>query len=591
MSADGRFVAFDSAASNLVANDTNACWDVFIRDRLSGTTERLTVSSAGEQGNGPSSAPAISADGRYVAFASDASDLAPGDTNGVSDIFVRDRLDATTERVSVSTAGEQANGSCNRPSVSADGVLLAFDSAASNLVPGDTNGALDVFVRYRATGETVRVSVTSDGTEGNHHSCCPVLSGNGRYVLFDSIATNLSDEPGAGLFTRDLQTGGTRPVPPSGGWLNAYRGGSISFDGLVIAFTAEYLEECDHAYCYWGVVRVWDARTGEFHLAGCRVNRDPSVSSDGRFVASAACTPSQIVLYDPFPPLLSDLAINAGADWTDSRAATLSYTCGAHCTQVQFCNKGEDWSAWEACTGTKAWTLSPGAGVKRVEAQCKDAVGSLSPVVADTICLSTFADVTCSNPALLYVEALARAGITIGCSGNPPLYCPYNNITRAQVAVFLCRAAGKGPLDRATPTFCDVPKTSPYYGWIERLADADSWGGNPPTIGCLWFPCRKFCPFTAVLRDEMAAFLVRATGKTPMPSCSRVFYDVSPGSWACPYIERMADPASWPGGQAVTSGCLCPSGYPQGSKCYCPKSAVTRGQMAVFLVRAFGIPL
>jgi hypothetical protein len=229
--------------------------------------------------------------------------------------------------------------------------------------------------------------------------------------------------------------------------------------------------------------------------------------------------------------------------------------------------------------------------VKKVYAQCGDGSGWLSAEKSDTIGLATFIDVWCGDVLGPYVEALVRAAITAGCSGNPPMYCPYSNITRAQMAVFLCRAAGKEPLDRPTPTFCDVPKTHPYYGWIERLADAASWGGNPPTIGCLWFPCKKFCPSTAVLRDEMAAFLVRATGKTPMPSCSGILADVWSGSWACPYIERLTDAASWAGGVTVTSGCACPSGYPPGAKCYCPKSVVTRGQMAVFLVRAFGIPM
>jgi beta propeller repeat protein len=184
-----------------------------------------------------------------------------------------------------------------------------------------------------------------------------------------------------------------------------------------------------------------------------------------------------------------------------------------------------------------------------------------------------------------YVEALWRRGVTRGCSDAPPLYCPYQNVSRAQMAVFLCKAAGKGALNRETPTFCDVPKTDPSYAWIERLADSASWGGNPPTIGCTWFPCKKFCPSSPVLRDEMAAFLVRATGKLPMPSCSGVFADVWAGGWACPYVERLTDPASW-GGAAVTSGCA--QGPP---RFYCPKLNVTRGQMAVFLVRAFSIPL
>ena len=197
---------------------------------------------------------------------------------------------------------------------------------------------------------------------------------------------------------------------------------------------------------------------------------------------------------------------------------------------------------------------------------------------------TTFDDVAKAESIWRYVEALVARGITSGCSTSPPLYCPSANITRAQIAVLLCRAAGKGPLDKPTPTFCDVPKTNPYYGWIERLADPDSWDGSPPTIGCAWLPCKKYCPTQLVTREQMAAFLVRATGKQPMPSCSGIFSDVPPGSWACPYIERLADPASW-GGTAVTSGCAT------NPRRYCPKDPVTRGAMAVFLVRAFGIPL
>jgi beta propeller repeat protein len=201
--------------------------------------------------------------------------------------------------------------------------------------------------------------------------------------------------------------------------------------------------------------------------------------------------------------------------------------------------------------------------------------------------IPAFDDVPVTAPFWQHVEAIWRQRITQGCSSTiPPLYCPYANVSRAQMAVFLCKAAHKGPLNRETSTFCDVPKTDPSYAWIERLADSASWGGNPPTIGCTLFPCKKFCPSSPVLRDEMAAFLVRATGKSPMPSCSGVFADVWAGGWACPYIERLTDPGSWPGGVPVTSGCA--QGPP---RFYCPKSNVTRAQMAVFIVRAFGIPL
>jgi hypothetical protein len=228
--------------------------------------------------------------------------------------------------------------------------------------------------------------------------------------------------------------------------------------------------------------------------------------------------------------------------------------------------------------------LSVAEGPAEICARALDSCGHASQYcMIVNVDNTTFDDVAKTDSIWRYVEALVARGITSGCSSSPSLYCPSGNITRAQIAVLLCRAAGKGPLDKPTPTFCDVPKTNPYYGWIERLADPDSWGGNPPTIGCTAFPCRQYCPWKSVTRDEMAAFLVRATGKQPMPSCSGVFSDVG-AYWACPYIERLADPPSW-GGVAVTNGCAT------NPLRYCPKDPVTRGAMAVFLVRAFGIPL
>jgi|GEM_PF-1585857 len=191
ISADGRYVAFQSYASNLVPGDTNGTWDVFVHDRLTGQTTRVSVASDGTQGNGDSECPSISADGRYVAFASLASNLVPGDTNGTWDVFVHDRLTGQTTRVSVASGGAQGNSGSWCPSISADGRYVAFQSYASNLVPGDTNGVLDVFVHDRLTGQTTRVSVASDGTQGDSYSFGSSISADGRYVAFSSLASNL----------------------------------------------------------------------------------------------------------------------------------------------------------------------------------------------------------------------------------------------------------------------------------------------------------------------------------------------------------------------------------------------------------------
>src|SRR5262249_37717646 len=161
ISADGRFVTFDSGADDLVAGDTNGVGDVFVHDRVTGVTERMSVASNGGQGDAESFGGAISADGRFVAFTSFASNLGVADTNGFDNVFVHDRQTGVTEVVSVAPDGTPGNDGSQRPAISADGRFVAFQSSASNLVAGDTNQADDVFVRDRLTGVTERVSVAS----------------------------------------------------------------------------------------------------------------------------------------------------------------------------------------------------------------------------------------------------------------------------------------------------------------------------------------------------------------------------------------------------------------------------------------------
>lgn len=176
ISADGRFVAFSSGASDLVAGDTNGASDVFVHDRVTGLLQRVSVDSQGRQTGGASGS-AISADGRFVVFASTAADLVAGDTNGNSDVFVHDRFTGLTERVSVDSngheginSGETLDFGSRLPSISADGRFVAFHSTAANLVPGDTNAQADIFVHDRHTRTTSRVSVTSSGQQAFERS-------------------------------------------------------------------------------------------------------------------------------------------------------------------------------------------------------------------------------------------------------------------------------------------------------------------------------------------------------------------------------------------------------------------------------------
>lgn len=215
ISADGRFVAFPGAATNLVAGDTNGVDEVFLRDRLAGTTERISLDSGGGQANGHSTGPSLSADGRFVAFRSIASNLVAGDTNGLYDAFVKDRTTGAVTRVSVSTAGTQANGSTGSTAISSDGSTVAFQSFASNLVPGDTNAEGDVFVRALAASTTERASVSSAGVQGDDSSSLPSLSATGRFVAFSSGATTLIPDDvsfGFDVFVRDRLAGTTELV-------------------------------------------------------------------------------------------------------------------------------------------------------------------------------------------------------------------------------------------------------------------------------------------------------------------------------------------------------------------------------------------
>ena len=243
---NGRLVVYHSNASNLVPNDTNGVRDVFVYDRQTGTTTRVSVATGGGQGNGESFDSALSANGRYVAFRSDATNLIPGDANGtVDDVFVHDRQTGTTSRVSVATGGGKSNNNSFGPALSADGRFVVFHSFGTNLVPNDTNNALDVFVHDRQTGATTRVSVATGGGQANNTSRAGFLSADGRFVSFESDATNLVAGDNNGkrdVFIHDRQTDTTTrvSVATGGGQVNgASVDAELSADGRYVAFQSD----------------------------------------------------------------------------------------------------------------------------------------------------------------------------------------------------------------------------------------------------------------------------------------------------------------------------------------------------------------
>jgi hypothetical protein len=306
ISSDGRYVVFTSFSTNLVSSDTNTVRDVFIRDRQSQTTSRISVSSGGVEGNSESNDPVISADGRYVAFTSYADNLTAGVTgNAKTNVYVRDMLTSTNTLVSMTLSGTGGSLGSSLPAISADGSRIAFYSIESNLVAGDTNGLWDIFLWDRNASPKIKlVSVSSAGVQKNQGNesisriVAPAISADGDVIAYSTTATNLVAGDTNGLqdvFLHQVSTGVTVRASEGTGGVQATGGDSpvgqgervaLSSDGTWVAFTTAATNISaggSNVVIHNNVSGETKALTADSGFFSG--SKGPAISGDGRFVA------------------------------------------------------------------------------------------------------------------------------------------------------------------------------------------------------------------------------------------------------------------------------------------------------------------
>ncbi len=362
ISSDGRYVAFHSAATNLVADDTNGQTDVFVHDRKTGETSRVSVATGGVQATGGASNGVIqiTPDGRYVAFTSNATNLVSGDTNATTDAFLHDRYTGITTRESLTTGGVQIPSGGVSAGLNFDARYFSFSANDATIVSGDTNGAQDVYIRDRTTGTVARVSLATDGTEGNATSNNPTHGLSGL-IGFSSSATNLvSGDTNAvdDTFVHDLSDGTTLRVSLVTGGTQATGGGSGSFtsiggNGRFVAFqssatnlvsddTNALLDVFLHDRSTTTTVRASVATGGTQATGGG--SSQPSISADGRHVVFLSSATNLVSgdtngLPDVFAhdrDRNTTTRISTAADGTESNGTILNLQVSSSCPYIAF---------------------------------------------------------------------------------------------------------------------------------------------------------------------------------------------------------------------------------------------------------------
>jgi Tol biopolymer transport system component len=491
---DGRYVVFASDATNLVATDTNGESDIFVRDRLAGTTVRVSTTAGGAQAVGRSTQPEITPNGTHIAFVSLASNLVAGDPPGVGDVFVKNRLTGSIERVSESTAGADGDATSQSPSISADGRYVAFDSFATTLVLNDLNGVKDAFVRDRDTDTTTRVSLSSAEVPGNQASAAPAVSDDGNLVAFFSGADNLvggeTGDLASDVFVRNRSAGTTERVSVTSAEVKGTDDSfapSISRDGDRVAFytNAPNLGAGPASFEYATVVR--DRSAGTTTLASVTPAGAPGfgapaiVSRDGRYVGyhtTAAVPPAKAqvhlrVLTDStFVDVSSTHAFAEEIWWMIAEGITTGY----------------DDDTFRATNPVTRQAMA--AFLYRFAGE--------PPFIAPGV--PTFDDVPTGHPFYKEIEWAASEGLVNGFADGG--FHPAGSISRQAMAAILFRYANADPEfdPPAVATFPDVPTGHTFFEEVEWLASTGITGG---------FSDGTFRPGSPVTRQSGAAFLFR----------------------------------------------------------------------------------
>jgi Tol biopolymer transport system component len=565
MTSDARFIVFESYATNLVAGDANLQQDIFLRDRLTGTTERVSLAWDGAESNGGSLRPAISDDGRFVVFVSYASNLVPGTFDGSRQVFLRDRLEGTTELISISPLGEPANAGCDGlTTISADGRFVFFVSYATNLVPDAPEHWQYLYVRDRVTGVTDIASRAADGQPidaGYYFAITPVA----RFIVFN----NEDDVFPSDLLLRDSQQNTIEliSVTITGGHAGGYnRASCISADGGFVAFRSAASDlVLDDTNDDWDVfVRDRNnAVTERASVSNEGIEGDgqsgsssdpPSISADGRFVA--------------FVSNASNLVYDDDNHWPDGFVRDRLFRKTQLISRELNGEPGQGPSGWSPVISAAGRFVLFGSDSPNLVSS--DDNGWPDIFLRDRL---SFEDVPLDHWAFYEVGACEMAGIVEGYPEGT--YRPEAVVTRDQMAVYLARALTENsvPPGPVEATFPDVPTDYWAYDEIEYAV------AHSIVQGYLG---GYFQPGWALTRDQMAVFLARALAgeDNAIPNGPRQphFQDVPVDFWAYKHVEYIAHPD-----RAITQG------YSDGL--YHPEYKCTRDQMAVFLTRAFQLPL